>query len=88
MSTYIEVFPNPRNPVKLHENLPCLQLWDIITFSAKPTSLSKIPIPFLTAQAYLRWNSWTQFNKRLWSFASNCSQSLLLADFKENHTLL
>jgi len=29
-----------------------------------------------------------QFNKRLESFASCYSQSLLLADFKENHTLL
>jgi hypothetical protein len=29
-----------------------------------------------------------QFNKRLESFAPCYSQSLLLADFKENHTLL
>jgi hypothetical protein len=29
-----------------------------------------------------------QFKKRLKSFASSYSQSLLLADFKENHTLL
>ncbi len=38
-----------------------------------------------------RWNSWTQvcqFDKRLQSFTPCHSQSLLLADFKENHTLL
>jgi hypothetical protein len=29
-----------------------------------------------------------QFSKRLESFASCSSQSLLIADFKENHTLL
>jgi hypothetical protein len=29
-----------------------------------------------------------QFHKRLESFAPSYSQSLLLADFKENHTLL
>jgi hypothetical protein len=35
----------------------------------------------------LRWNSWTSIQrKRLESFALCYSQSLLLADFKENHT--
>jgi hypothetical protein len=35
-----------------------------------------------------RWNSWTSIQKRLVSFAPCCSQSLLLSDLKENHTLL
>jgi hypothetical protein len=39
-------------------------------------------------KSILKWNSWTLiwFNKRLESFASCFSQSLLLADCKESHT--
>ncbi len=35
-----------------------------------------------------RWNSWTPIEQKLKSFAPYYSQSLLLADFKENHTLI
>ncbi len=56
------------------------------------SQLGEVKLDILLSEHHLlqqRWNSWTSIlKKRLESFSPCYSQSILLADFKENHTLL
>ncbi len=72
----------------------CVYVWDeILGHQFNKRFKSSIHSPFywrISKKTILaqRWNSWTSVNKRLESFALWFSQSLLLADFIENHSVL